>query len=118
LVDVGSYRLQFQRLRGLLDLSPAKPTALKGSAVCYNAATGHLVSFNATQRMMSIQLPDGSIRSEVLDVDMTGNGSASRPLLASSSGTMVVLAAFDGILQVTSDSHICITGAPHTAHTS
>eukprot|EP00775_Hariotina_reticulata_P008519 gene8519-8701_t len=97
---VSSFRLQFQRLRGLLDLGSATPTALKGSAVCYNAATGNLVSFNATQRMVSIQLPDGSIRSEVLDADMTGNGSASRPLLASSGSMVVVLAAFDGILQL------------------
>lgn len=63
--SVCSYRRQFQRLRGLLDPQEIQPTALKGSALCYNAATGHLVTFNARQRILSVLMADGSIRSEV-----------------------------------------------------
>jgi hypothetical protein len=60
-----SYKQQFRRLRGLLAPSEAEPTALKGSALCYNAATGHLVSYNARQRILSVLLADGLIKSEV-----------------------------------------------------
>ncbi|KAF8055393.1 hypothetical protein HT031_006760 [Scenedesmus sp. PABB004] len=95
---VGSYRAQFRRLRGLLDLAAPAPTALKGQALCFNAATRQLVSFAARQRMLSVQAPDGSIRSELTDLD--GAGTAHRPLLASSGSELVVLAAFDGALQL------------------
>lgn len=93
-----SYRQQFKRLRGLLDLQPPQPTLLKGAAVCYNPASGNLVSYNARQRMLSVQSADGQVRSQVVNVQ--GDGTAHKPLLASSGSGIVVLAAFDGALQV------------------
>jgi hypothetical protein len=93
-----SYRQQFQRLHGLKQLQPPQQTALKGSALCYNATTGTLVSFNSRQRMVSVQQRDGSIRSEITDVQ--GAATAHKPLLASTGSELVVLAAFDGPLQV------------------
>jgi hypothetical protein len=75
---------------------------LKGSALCYNATTGNLVSFNSRQRMVSVQQRDGSIRSEITGVQ--GAATAHKPLLASTGSELVVLAAFDGPLQVRSFS--------------
>jgi hypothetical protein len=79
---------------------PPQQTTLKGSALCYNAATGALVSFNSRHRMVSVQQQDGSIRSEITDVQ--GAATAHKPLLASTGSDLVVLAAFDGPLQVSS----------------
>ncbi|KAF6265120.1 hypothetical protein COO60DRAFT_1116291 [Scenedesmus sp. NREL 46B-D3] len=95
---VSNYRQQFQRLHGLQRVPPPQQTALKGSALCYNAATRSLVSFNSRQRMVSVQQRDGSIRSEITDVQ--GAATAHKPLLASTSSELVVLAAFDGPLQL------------------
>jgi hypothetical protein len=64
-VCVCSYRRQFKRLRALLNPAEPQPTALKGQALCYNASTGRLVSYNARQRILSVLLEDGTIRSEV-----------------------------------------------------
>lgn len=99
-VPLRSYRQQFRRLKGLLQVSPPQPTALKGSALCYNAATGHLVSYNSRQRLVSVQLRDGTIKSEQTDIQ--GAATAHKPLLASTGCELVVLAAFDGPLQVSS----------------
>lgn len=70
-----SYKQQFRRLHGLLAPAEAEPTALKGSALCYNAATGHLVSYNARQRVLSVLMADGSIRSEVGGLCLASRGS-------------------------------------------
>lgn len=87
-----------KRRCGLKVLPPCSPGIIKGTAVCYNATTNTLVSFSAPQRLLSIQLAHGAIRSTILDA--VGSGSAHKPLLASTDTHRVVLAAFDGVLQV------------------
>ena len=86
------------RLFGLLALPNPETSSLKGSAICYNAATSNLVSFNARQRLLSVQDSTGVVQSAIVEV--TGAASASKPLLVSSSSNLVVLSAFDGLLEV------------------
>jgi hypothetical protein len=83
-----SYRRQFKRLRALLDPPEPTPTALKGQALCYNASTGRLVSYNARQRLLSVLMEDGTIRSEVSRVP-----SCVLPVCATAAAAAVAAAA-------------------------
>ncbi len=93
-----SYRHLSARHHGLLNLRPLKHALVKGTAVCHHAPSGSLVAFSARQRLLSIQSPTGVVRSSI--VDEVGAATADKPLLVATASAHVVLAAFDGVIQV------------------
>jgi hypothetical protein len=57
-----------------------------------------VVAFSARQRLLSAQHDDGRVRSVILED--VGMATADKPILVSTDSQLVVLAAFDGVLQV------------------
>lgn len=90
----------YARAVGLLSIrSPVRVLPMQGAALCYNAATRSAVAFAARSHVLSVRGPDGAVRSRgVPDRGVAGAGG--RPMLASLGGSLVVLSAGDGLLQV------------------